>query len=290
MNVSRTQYGQVALLGKTNVGKSTLFNQLIGRKISITTPKANTTRDIILSTSESEAVYILYMDTPGLRLTQSYHTNNFFVHRLNRTITNILHYADIVILIVEAMYWTREDEQILKQLADFPGNLLLAVNKIDKVVDKSRLLPFIAKISNKRTFTEIIPIAGLTGDNILAIKKSIVRLLPANRKQIDLNTTEDQFLAAEIIRENLMLSLRCELPYIVTVEIEQFSKNTQSGILYIRAIIWVTRASQKKIVVGKNGILLREVGLHSRKALEKLFNIRIFLDTWVRVRLQYEQN
>lgn len=276
-----THAGYVALLGRPNVGKSTLLNQLIGQKISITAPKPQTTRHAILGIQTLPEAQIVYVDTPGLHRQAKRAMNRY----LNRTATSVLAYVDIVVLVIEALRWTEEDAEVLARLMAFSKPVILAVNKVDRIADKTRLLPFLAAMAHKRDFIEVVPLAARAGDNVAALERVIVRLLPISAflfPEDQLTTASERFLAAELVREKLTRLLREELPYALTVEIERFVEEEQ--LIRISALIWVEREAQKGIVIGEGGATLREAGRQAREDMERLLGRKVFLATWVKVR------
>lgn len=273
--------GYAALLGRPNVGKSTLLNRLIGQKLSITAPKPQTTRHVLLGIQTLPEAQIVYVDTPGLHRQVGRAMGRY----LNRAATSVLGYTDVVIFLVEALRWTEEDTAVVKRLADFSGPVVLAVNKVDRIADKSRLLPFLAEMAQKRTFAEIVPLAALVGDNVAALERSIITLLPIGDFLFppdQLTTVSERFLAAELLREKLTRLLRQELPYALTVEIEHFVET--EWLTRIGAVIWVERETQKGIVIGEGGATLREAGRQARESMERAFGRKVFLETWVKVR------
>jgi GTP-binding protein Era len=273
--------GYAALLGRPNVGKSTLLNRLIGQKLSITAPKPQTTRHVLLGIQTLPEAQIVYVDTPGLHRQVGRAMGRY----LNRAATSVLGYTDVVIFLVEALRWTEEDTAVLKRLADFSGPVVLAVNKVDRIADKSRLLPFLAEMAQKRTFAEIVPLAALVGDNVAALERSIITLLPIGDFLFppdQLTTVSERFLAAELLREKLTRLLRQELPYALTVEIEHFVETER--LTRIGAVIWVERETQKGIVIGEGGTTLREAGRQARESMERTFGRKVYLETWVKVR------
>lgn len=273
--------GYAALLGRPNVGKSTLLNRLIGQKLSITAPKPQTTRHVILGIQTLPDAQIVYVDTPGLHRRSQRALNR----HLNRAAASVLGYVDVVVWLVEALRWTEEDEDVLQRLTDFAGPVVLAVNKVDRIPDKSRLLPFLRELAAKRSFSEVVPLAAIDGDNVVALEQVIARLLPVGDLLFpteQITTASERFLAAELIREKLTRLLREELPYALTVEIERFAD--EGRLARIHAVIWVERETQKGIVIGEKGATLREVGRQAREDMERLFDRKVFLQTWVKVR------
>ena len=273
--------GYAALLGRPNVGKSTLLNRLIGQKLSITAPKPQTTRHVILGIQTLPDAQIVYVDTPGLHRRGQRALNR----HLNRAAASVLGYVDVVVWLVEALRWTEEDEDVLQRLTDFAGPVVLAVNKVDRIPDKSRLLPFLQELAAKRSFSEVVPLAAIDGDNVAALEQVIARLLPVGDLLFpteQITTASERFLAAELIREKLTRLLREELPYALTVEIERFVD--EGRLARIHAVVWVERETQKGIVIGEKGATLREVGRQAREDMERLFDRKVFLQTWVKVR------
>lgn len=277
-----THAGYAALLGRPNVGKSTLLNRLIGQKLSITAPKPQTTRHVILGIQTLAEAQIVYVDTPGLHRQNGKRAMNRY---LNRAAASVLGYVDVVVFLIEALRWTDEDEDVMQRLADFQGPVVLAVNKVDRIADKTQLLPFLQEAAARRNFTEVVPLAAINGSNVAALEDVIARLLPAGDFPFppdQITTASERFLAAELIREKLTRLLREELPYALTVEIERFVD--EERLARIHAVIWVERATQKGIVIGEKGATLREVGRQAREDMERLFDRKVFLQTWVKVR------
>lgn len=273
--------GYIALLGRPNVGKSTLLNRLLACKLSITAPKPQTTRHVILGIHTLADAQLVYVDTPGLHRDARRAMNRY----MNRAASSVLAYVDVVVLVVTALRWTDEDAAVLDQLADFAGPVVLAVNKVDQVADKSRLLPFLQKLASKRTFAEVVPLSARTGDNVAVLEQVLAKQLPESDflfAEDQLTTASERFLAAELIREKLTRGLHQELPYALTVEIERFSE--EGRLLRIGAVIWVERPGQRQIVIGEQGKVLKMVGRQARLDMEKLFGRQVFLETWVKVR------
>ena len=277
-----TRAGYAALLGRPNVGKSTLLNRLIGQKISITAPKPQTTRHVILGIQTLPEAQIVYVDTPGLHRHQDRRAMNRY---LNRAAASVLGYVDVAVLLIEALRWTDEDRDVLQRLAAFPGPVVLVINKADRIADKARLLPFLQEAAGRRGFTEVVPLSALKGDNVATLEQAIARLLPVGDFLFpadQITTASERFLAAELLREKLTRLLRAELPYALTVVIEHFVE--EERLTRIHAVIWVERSSQKGIVIGEKGATLREVGRQARQDLERLLGRPVFLETWVKVR------
>jgi GTP-binding protein Era len=281
VEIPSTRAGYVALLGRPNVGKSTLLNCLLDQKISITSPKPQTTRHTILGVKTLPTVQIVYVDTPGLHS----HARRAMNRYMNRAASNVLGYVDAVVVMVEALRWTDEDEAAVGRLAAFTGPVILAVNKVDRVAEKSSILPFLARVSSKREFAEIVPISALRRDNLDTLESLVARLMPESEfffSPDQITTASLRFRAAELLREKLTLHLRDEIPYALTVEIENFVED--GGLLRIGAVILVERSSQKGIIIGKRGRMLKEIGREAREDMERVFNRKVFLETWVTVK------
>ncbi len=276
-----TRAGYAALLGRPNVGKSTLMNRLLGQKISITAPKPQTTRHVVLGIQTLPNVQIVYVDTPGLHRQDPRALNRY----LNRAAASVLGYVDVVVFLIEALRWTEEDQDVMQRLSTFTGPVILAVNKTDRITAKPRLLPFLQQQAQQRAFSEIVPLSALKGDQVATLEQAITRCLPVGEFLFpaeQVTTASERFLAAELIREKLTRLLHAELPYALTVEIERFV--VEERLTRIHALIWVERASQKGIVIGEKGATLREVGRQARQDLEQLLGRPVFLETWVKVR------
>lgn len=273
--------GYVALVGRPNVGKSTLMNHLIGQKISITSNKPQTTRHRILGIKTEADFQAVYVDTPGLHLNARKAVNRY----MNRAAKSTLHDVDVIIFVVEAERWTDEDESVLQQLRNVEVPVILAVNKIDKFKEKEALLPLLQRLSSKMDFAAVVPVSALKKNNLVEMEKVVAAHLPeaeAFYPEEQITDRSERFLAAEIVREKLMRALGQELPYALTVEIEQFKE--EDGMLNIAAVIWIERASQKPIVIGKGGSVLKKVGQLARTDMERLFDGKVFLQLWVKVK------
>ncbi len=277
-----TRCAYVALIGRPNVGKSTLLNRLIGQKISITAPKPQTTRHNIVGITTHDDVQLLYVDTPGIH----HRTPRALNRYLNRTATGALGNVDLAVQLIEARHWTEEDVAVAALLQPLAvEQRILVVNKVDQVADKRQLLPFIASLSQHGPFAEIVPLSARSGANLEALQRALEVRAPERPflyPEDQVTTVSQRFLAAELIREKLTRILRQELPYSLTVEVERFEQ--EGGLLRIGAVIWVERSGQKAIVIGEQGKLLREIGRQARLDMEKIFEQRVYLETWVKVR------
>jgi len=273
--------GYVAIIGKPNVGKSTLLNHFLGQKLSITSRKPQTTRHRLLGIKTEGNTQIIYVDTPGLHQRKHNAMNRY----LNRAATNSLVGVDVIVWLVEALQWTGEDSYVLKALAQSSAPVILGINKIDKLSDKKTLLPYLQEVATKRDFVEVFPISAQKGQNLVELEAKITRLLPINTflfPDDQFTDRTERFLAAEIVREKLVRRLGAELPYRLTVQIEHFSSET--NLTHISAIIWVERKGQKPIVIGKKGQMLKAIGEEARKDMEMMLACKIFLRLWVKVK------
>lgn len=272
--------GFVAIIGRPNVGKSTLLNAILGTKVSITTPKVQTTRHRITGVKTEGNKQIVFVDTPGLHQKEEKALNRY----MNKAVHSAIRDVDIVVFIIDANRWHPEDEFVLKALTKTKCPVILAVNKIDSVDNKEKLLPMIDEISSKRDFTAIVPISALKKEHVDQLEAEITKLLPESvhfYPEDQVSDRRESFMAAELIREKLMLFLSQELPYSINVEIQEFKR--EEKLLRISGLIVVERDGQKAIVIGKNGQQLKKIGESARKALEKQFGIKVFLQLWVKV-------
>jgi GTPase len=272
--------GTVAIVGRPNVGKSTLLNHMVGEKISIVSRKPQTTRHRITGILTRPDAQLVFVDTPGFQ-TQHLTTMN---RLMNRAVRQALAEVDLVVWVVEALHYDGRDAAVMKLL---PENVpvVLALNKIDRVKDKRALLPFIAKLGEMRAFAAVVPVAAARGENVPALATELAQHLPEGPRLYDedeITTHSERFLAAELVREKLFRLLGEELPYATGVEIEQFE--TTGALRKIRVGILVDKASQKAMVIGKDGEKMKAIGTQARKDMERLFGGKVFLELWVRVR------
>jgi GTP-binding protein Era len=273
--------GTAALVGRPNVGKSTLLNALVGWRLSIAGPKPQTTRHRILGILTRPQGQILFLDTPGLHRDSGRAINR----QLNRAARQAIGEADVAIHVIDAGRWSGEDELVWSALAESARPRLLALNKIDAQKDKKALLPFIAKISETRAYDGVFLVSARRRDGLTELEQAILDHLPiapATYAEDELTDRSERFLAAELVREQLMLRLAQELPYATTVEIEEFKESDKRS--EITATIWVEREGQKAIVIGAGGAQLKIIGSAARRAMEQVFERRVFLRLWVKVR------
>lgn len=273
--------GYAAILGRPNVGKSTLVNHLLGQKLSITSRRPQTTRHRILGIKTTPTYQVVYVDTPGM-----HHGGGCALNRyMNRAAAGALNDGDVVVFMIEAGRWTEGDERVLRRLRETQSPVIVGINKVDRIADKSKLLPFMADVSRRTGLDELIPLSARRGVNTDILESRVVdRLAPGEPLYPDdqLSDRNERFLSAELIREQLTGRLNQELPYRLSVEIERFSD--ASDPVRIAAIVWVERRSQKPIVVGREGATLKKAGTRARREIETLLGRRVHLDLWVKVK------
>ncbi|MFT5656947.1 MAG: GTP-binding protein Era [Gammaproteobacteria bacterium] len=273
------QTGYVALVGKPNTGKSTLMNALIGENLSITAPRPQTTRHQILGIKTTETYQCIFVDTPGM-----HDANNKAIHRyMNRAATSMLPDADLIAVLIDVKRFTGDDERILERVQKFK-HVIIVLNKID-LLSKPECLPVIQKISLLAPDCEIVPISALENENLDRLEQLIVGYLPQSLPKFPDDQLTDKsmrFIASEIIREKLFRLLTQELPYSITVNIDHYI--VESDITRISATIWVERKSQKAIVIGKNGSLLKKIGIQARTDIQHLIDAKVYLQLWVKIR------
>lgn len=276
--------GIAALVGRPNVGKSTLLNALLGRKVSIVSPRPQTTRTRIHGVLTRPGLQIIFADLPGIHSKQPRAINRY----MNRTALASLADADVNLFVIEALRWTEEDERALAELKAAQRPIVLLINKVDRAHPKDRLLPFIAGLTAKAEFAEVVPLSALKRDNIERLPELIARYLPVSPLLYppeQVTDASDRFMAAEIIREKLTRRLQEEVPYGLMVEVEGIgAAEDEPGKLVVQAVIWVERTGQKAIVIGKGGELLKEIGTAARLDLKRHFGQPVHLELWVKVR------
>lgn len=273
--------GTIAIVGRPNVGKSTLMNGLIGQKISITSPKPQTTRHRIHGILTRDAAQLVFVDTPGLHLNAKKALNR----TMNRTASTALDGVDVVMFVVEAGRWTDEDAHVARLVSQVRAPVLLVINKVDKVQPREKLLPYLQQIGEKVRFTSSVPISAYDRKHVALLEAELTKLLPAGEPMFDEDMVTDassRFLAAEIVREKLMRRLEEELPYGLTVEIERYEVTPER--VEIHALILVERDGQKRIVIGDKGSMLKQVGSEARQDLMRLLDSRVNLQLWVKVK------
>ena len=276
-----SKFGFVALIGRPNVGKSTLMNHLIGQKVSITSRRPQTTRNRVLGIDTVGEYQAVFVDTPGLHKEEKRAINRL----MNRAAESALGDVELILLVVDATLWTDDDEMVFSKIENINVPVVLVINKIDKVHDKATLLPLIERLSKRVNFKAIVPVSALRSTNLDDLKKLVFESLPEGPHCFSEDSITDRssrFMAAELIREKLMRQMGDELPYSATVEIEEFKE--EENLLRISAVILVERAGQKKMVIGTGGSRIKRIGTDARIDMEKLFDCKVFLNLFVKVK------
>lgn len=288
MSENGMRCGYVAIVGRPNVGKSTLLNRILGQKLSITSRKPQTTRHQILGIYTEDDLQVVYVDTPGLHKDDKGKALNRF---MNQTASEALRHVDLVVFIVDRTAWTDEDQIVLDKLQHVRCPVLLAVNKVDQLKDKDALLPQLDLLASKRHFDAILPISAEKGHNVERLRSEVESRIPEGVHlfpEDQITDRSSRFVAAELIREKLMRNLGDEVPYGTTVEIEQF--NHDGRILNISALILVEREGQKRIVIGDKGEVLKTIGRDARLDMERMFDTKVMLNLWVKVKRGWSDN
>lgn len=273
--------GHVALVGRPNVGKSTLLNQLLGQKLVITSHKPQTTRHSIMGISTSDVGQIVFVDTPGIHQRGAKAMNRY----LNRAASSTLLNVDLIVFVVDVNHWSDEDNMVLKQVQQSKLPVIVAVNKIDQISQREFLLPKLAEIAEKTQVENIVPVSAKKGDNCDGLEKQIFKMLPVGENifpEDQITDRPERFFAAELIREQITRRYHKEIPYAVSIQIEEFE--VQPNIYHIGALIWVERENQKGILVGKGGQALKETATEARKEMEDFFQQKVYLRLWVKVK------
>ncbi len=286
-NTNTRRCGYVAIIGRPNVGKSTLLNRMLGQKLAITSHKAQTTRHSILGIKSLPQGQILFVDTPGIHQRGANALNRY----LNRTARSAIGDTDLVLLVVEALRWTDEDAQALEAVIEAAVPVIAVVNKVDRVADKDTLLPFLQTLAQRHDFKDVIPVSATKGDQVDALERLVVTALPEGEPiypEDQVTNRSQRFFAAELVREQLMQRYGEELPYRTTVEIERFEE--REGRYRIHALIWVERPSQKGIIIGKQGEALKAVATQARLEMQKLFDCSVHLEVWVKVKKSWSSD
>lgn len=275
-----THCGYVGIVGRPNVGKSTLLNRLIGQKLAITTRRPQTTRHNLLGIRTIGTGQIIYVDTPGIHGGGKKALNRY----LNRSARAVVDGVDLLLFVVGALDWEKDDDLVLASVVESGVPVLLVVNKIDAVSDRTKLLPFIKECSEKAGIVDVVPVSAARGEQLEALEKMIVDYLPPGPFVFEPDQVTDKplkFFAAELVREQMMLRYNKEIPYAVTVEIEKYEE--KPGLTSIYAVVWVERPGQKAIIIGKNGAALKATATAARKSLEDFLETKVFLKVWVKV-------
>ena len=279
--------GYISIVGKTNVGKSTLLNEILGQKISITSRKPQTTRHRLLGVKTIKDSQMIFIDTPGFHKNYKRALNRY----MNKVASNAMTGVDVLIYVIDSLEWTKEDQDITNKMIDGYRNSILAINKIDKIKNKEELLPFIESISKLKKFSDIIPISALKNQNILSLIDSILIKLPGGNHVYPEDQVADiseKFLASEIIREKCITRVGDELPYRISVSIDKFKE--ENNVTHIDATLFVEKKSQKGMLIGSSGSKLKSIGTASRLELEGIFETKVMLNLWVKVKSGWTDN
>lgn len=280
-----TRCGYVAIVGRPNVGKSTLLNHILGQKLSITSRRPQTTRHQVLGIKTEEGVQTIYVDTPGMHKEQKKAINRY----MNRAATSALTGVDAIVFVVDRLKWTHEDQLVLEKLKHAPCPVILAINKVDQLQDKAELMPHLQELAEKHEFKAIMPISAQHGHNLKELENLIEGMMPESihfYPEDQITDRSSRFLAAELVREKIMRQLGDELPYEMTVEVEEFKHEMRpkGPLLTISALILVERPGQKAIVIGDKGARLKTIGQDARKDMERMFDAKVMLNLWVKVK------
>ncbi|MCO1334921.1 GTPase Era [Microbulbifer sp. OS29] len=281
MSEQPSRCGYVAIVGRPNVGKSTLLNHLLGQKLAITSRKPQTTRHNMLGIKTEGPNQIIFVDTPGLHSDQEKAINRY----MNRAAASAARDVDVVVFVVERTRWSEADQLVADKLRGIKCQLIIAVNKVDQLDDKADLLPQLQALSEQHPKAEIVPISALRNVNLDTLEEVILKHLPEGQHFFPEDQVTDRssrFLAAEIVREKIMRQLGAEVPYQVTVEVEEFAQ--EGKILHISAAILVERAGQKRMLIGNKGERIKQIGSQAREDMERMFDSKIMLNLWVKVK------
>lgn len=273
--------GYVAIVGRPNVGKSTLLNHLLGQKLSITSRKPQTTRHTLLGIKTEGDTQLIFVDTPGIHTNQDRAINRV----MNRSAVSAISGVDVVVFVVDRLEWSTADEYVAQYLANETVPVIIALNKVDMIEDKQEVLPQLQFLSEKLNVVEVIPLSALRKINLDKLEESIQGFIPDSPHffpEDQITDRTERFLAAEIVREKITRQLGAEVPYQVTVEIEEF--RVEQKVTHISALILVERDGQKKIIIGNKGERIKKIGKQSREDMESLFGCKVMLNTWVKVR------
>lgn len=273
--------GYIAIVGRPNVGKSTLLNHVLGLKLSITSRKPQTTRHQLLGVKTTELGQMIFVDTPGIHRTDQRAINRM----MNRSATAVIHDVDVVLFLVQALKWTDEDALVLEKIRQTKAPVILVVSKIDQVKDRHQLLPFLENIQKQHSFEKVIPVSALKNENLALLEEEIIQYLPLHPPMFAEDEVTDRstrFLVAEIIREKLVRELGKELPYQTTVMVDSYKDGEK--LTEIHATIFVETKGQKAIIIGSKGQRLKSIGSKARQDIEKLIERQVFLQLWVKIK------
>lgn len=278
---AKTYCGYIAIVGRPNVGKSTLLNHLIGQKLSITSRKPQTTRHTLLGIKTEGDTQFIYVDTPGLHSNQNRAINRY----MNRVAATALRDVDVVVFVVDRNVWTEADAEVAELVANTSLPVIVAVNKVDRLEDKAELLPHLQWLDEQFEKPEIVPVSALNSTNLVELEETIRKYLPEGVHffaEDQITDRNERFLAAELIREKITRQLGAEVPYQIAVQIEEFKH--EGHVRHISALVLVEREGQKRILIGDKGARLKSIGQQARLDMEQLFDSKVMLNMWVKVR------
>lgn len=282
---NESRCGYVAIVGRPNVGKSTLLNHILGQKLSITSRRPQTTRHQVLGIKTNNGVQTAYIDTPGIHQVQKKAMNRY----MNKAAISALADVDAILFVVDRLTWIKEDQLLLNKIKNVGQPVILVINKVDRIDNKEALLPYLETLSEKANFKAVLPISAQFCYNLEQLEAEIAALMPCGRylfPESQITDRSERFFAAELVREKVMRQLGDEVPYDIAVEIEEFNQETRPKglLLHIRALILVERDGQKAIVIGEKGARLKRIGIESRKDMERMFHCKVMLNLWVKVK------
>ena len=281
MTDTPTRCGYVAIVGRPNVGKSTLLNHILGQKLCITSRKPQTTRHTLLGIKTVDETQVIFVDTPGIHTNQERAINRV----MNRSAASVIADVDVVIFVLDRFEWSEADEYVAKYIANYDVPVIIAINKVDLIEDKEELLPHLQFLSDKVKAADLIPLSALRKTNFEQLEEKISSFIPEAMHMFpddQITDRSERFLAAEMVREKIMRQLGAEVPYQVTVEIEEF--RVERNVTHIGALILVEREGQKKIIIGNKGERIKSIGQQARADMESLLDCKVMLKTWVKVR------
>lgn len=287
MTDQQQRMGYIAIVGQPNVGKSTLMNHLLGVKLSITSRKPQTTRHQILGINTHEDVQIVYIDTPGIHQ----HDNKAMNRFMNRAAKAALYDVDAIVFMVDGLGWDEQDSKIAKLLLETGKPVVLVINKVDKIKDKTQLLPLIERYSKEYAFDQVMPLCAKDRELVKGFEQKLLAYIPEGVHQFEpdqLTDRNDRFVASEVVREKLMRFLGQEVPYATTVTIDAFAE--EDDLIRIAAVIWVEKDSQKMIVIGKGGEKLKKISTDARMDMQQYFEKKVYLQCWVKVKRGWSDN
>jgi GTP-binding protein Era len=280
--------GYISIIGKPNVGKSTILNHILGKKISITSRKSQTTRNNILGIKTTENKQMIFADTPGMHIKSSKTMNKV----LNRSAQSLIDDSDLILFVVQRLTLDEQDLAVLEKIKEAGSQVICVVNKVDQITDKNKLLPMMARLMDEYSFLDIIPISAINDEGVAELEKLIYKYLPENEhiySEEGIQTShKDMFMISELIREKIIRMLGDELPHDTFVQVELLEN--EEKLIKIHAVIYVVRDSQKQIVIGRGGSTLKRIGQQARIELEEYFDKKVFLKTWVKVKKNWNSD